>query len=192
MEEKRKNTDIEVLTTKDVRKAFVMNQPFVPSFHGSLFIRKGHINVRYKFNEHLIPCCSVLHLNRLVVVEFLEISEDAELLMIVIGSDFQHRIPVRFSKLDMIQYFATSPFLQLSFSESEFKDIWQILTIMEQRQHNNNYQFTVDLLHTLLVSVSYIMAKQINENVAVQDKDESRSEKLAVEFIRLLHIHFRE
>jgi len=192
MGEKKVNTDLKVLTTKDVRKAFVMNQSFVPSFAGSLFIRKGYLKVRYKFNEHLVEECNVLFLNRLVVIEFLEISADAELMMIVIENGFQHRVPIRFSKLDMIQYFATSPFLQLSFNENEFEEIWQVLEIMENRQHQQDYQFTVDLLHTLLVSVSYMMAKQIGENAAVKSQVESRSEKLAVEFIHLLHIHFRE
>lgn len=192
MTEKMDNSDIEVLKTEGIRKAFVMNQPFVPSFSALLLLKQGHLTVRYRQEEHVISSCNILLLNRLVVVEFLEVSPDAEMLMIAMNNEFQHRVPVRFNKLDMIQYFATSPVLQLPFSENEFTDIWEIVRIMEGRQHQKTFAFTIDLLHTLLVSVSYMIAKQINENMPLKNQADSRREKLTVEFIRLLHTHFRE
>ncbi len=192
MTEKKDNNDIEILKTEGVRKTFVMNQPFVPAFSALLLLKQGRLTVRYRQEKHVISACDMLLLNRLVVVELLEVSPDAEMLMIAMGNDFQHRVPVRFNKLDMIQYFATSPALQLSFSENEFNDIWEIVRIMEDRQHHTGFVFTIDLLHTLLVSVSYMMAKQISENLPLKNGSDSRREKLTVEFIRLLHVHFRQ
>ncbi|RIJ45709.1 AraC family transcriptional regulator [Maribellus luteus] len=192
MTEKKDNSDIEILKTEGVRKTFVMNQPFVPAFSALLLLKQGRLTVRYRQEKHVISACDMLLLNRLVVVELLEVSPDAEMLMIAMGNDFQHRVPVRFNKLDMIQYFATSPALQLSFSENEFNDIWEIVRIMEDRQHHTGFVFTIDLLHTLLVSVSYMMAKQISENLPLKNGSDSRREKLTVEFIRLLHVHFRQ
>ncbi|MCE4565795.1 helix-turn-helix transcriptional regulator [Maribellus sp. CM-23] len=192
MTEKKDNSDIEILKTEGVRKAFVLNQPFVPAFSALLLLKQGRLTVRYRQEEHVISAYDMLLLNRLVVVELLEVSPDAEMLMVAMGNDFQHRVPVRFNKLDMIQYFATSPALQLSFSENEFNDIWEIVRIMEARQHHTGFTFTIDLLHTLLVSVSYMMAKQISENLPLKNRSDSRREKLTVEFIRLLHVHFRQ
>ena len=192
MTEKKDNSDIEILKTEGVRKTFVMNQPFVPAFSALLLLKQGRLTVRYRQEKHVISAYDMLLLNRLVVVELLEVSPDAEMLMIAMGNDFQHRVPVRFNKLDMIQYFATSPALQLSFSENEFNDIWEIVRIMEDRQHHTGFVFTIDLLHTLLVSVSYMMAKQISENLPLKNGSDSRREKLTVEFIRLLHVHFRQ
>ncbi len=192
MTEKKDNSDIEILKTEGVRKSFVLNQPFVPSFSALLLLKQGRLTVRYKQEEHVILPYDMLLLSRLVVLELLDLSQDAEILMIVMGNDFQHRVPVRFNKLDMIQYFATSPVLQLPFPENEFNDIWELVRIMEERQHQENFAFTIDLLHTLLVSVSYMMARQIDENLPVKNLSESRREKLTVEFIRLLHVHFRQ
>ncbi|MCK3683144.1 AraC family transcriptional regulator [Maribellus sp. YY47] len=192
MRKKKENTDVEILKTREIRKTFVMNQPFVPSYSALLAVKQGMLTVRYRFREYVVQSNSVMLLNRLVVFEFLEISEDAELLMVVIDNDFQNRVPMRFSKLDMIQYFATSPILQISFPENEFEEVWEIVRIMEKRQHQSQFPFTIDLLHTLLVAVSYMMAKQINENMPLKNPNESRREKLTVEFIRLLHVHFRE
>jgi len=169
-----------------------MNQPFVPSYSALLAVKQGALTVRYRFREYVVQSNSVMLLNRLVVFEFLEISEDAELLMVMMDNDFQNRVPMRFSKLDMIQYFATSPILQIAFPGNEFEEVWEIIRIMEKRQHQSQFPFTIDLLHTLLVSVSYMMAKQINENMPLKNQNESRREKLTVEFIRLLHVHFRE
>lgn len=181
--------DIKLYTGDKIAGIIQTNRPFKPSYYAFLLINKGQIKVRYKLTQHTLYRYDVLLINPQVIYEFTSIPEHNEMLLIVIKKDFKLRIPTRFSKLDTIHYFETSSVVHLTFSPTDFLNIWQLVKIIESKITCSKGKFTTDLRHTLLASVFYILIEKVETK---QNDIKKRSEKLTVEFIDLLQIHFRE
>lgn len=192
MKKETEQVDIRIFNRDETNEFLVIDRPFKPSYYAFLLLKQGFIKVRYKLTLHVLSANEVLLINPQVVYEILSISEQNDMMLIVISKNFQMRVPTRFSKLDTIHYFETSPAIHLTFAPNDFSNIWQLVEILKSKIGGDKSRFKDDLIHTLLASISYMLIERMGEIEALLGTLKSRREKLTIEFIDLLQIHFRQ
>lgn len=181
-----------IYSTKEITNFIKVETPFYPKNTGFLLVREGSIKVTYDFEDHIITPNEGVLISRNVIYEFHEIEESADLLLLVIDNDFQLRAPLQINRIDIAQKIRMYRCVHVLLTPEKFNHYWQLLSLLKEDDLLRNPVLDINFRHNIISAILYLLLDGIEKLASLQSSDESKSKRLALDYIKLVSTHFRE
>ena len=181
--------DVKVYTEKDFLENLIIGHPYHPKNPAILFLKKGHITLKEQINRIELKDQSAILIDTNSVYEYLYISEEIELYMLIYKRSYVENLTLKFNRLSVYQNVRQVMRTNFRFDETEILGFWSSLTSLKffLEQYTFSSMYFEEIVESLMSAILYQLAGIVSEaNREYSRSAMTRSEQIVLQFIKLV------